>query len=50
MEWCSGSNGSSKYLTAFVLNGGDNAAYKQRRTLPPSFAKLHRDYRLKPVR
>ena len=35
-------------LYAYALNGGDNAAYKPRQ--PPSYASLHPDHRLKPVK
>ena len=36
-------------LYAFALDGGDNPIY-HRGMLPPSFATLHPDRRLKPVR
>lgn len=29
---------------------GDNAVYKRRHTQPPSFSRLHPNFRLKPVR
>ena len=34
---------------AYALNGGDNAVYRRNR-IPPSYASLHPDFRLKPVR
>jgi outer membrane protein assembly factor BamB len=37
-------------LYAYALDGGNNAIYKNRHTLPPSYASLHPDYRLKPSR
>jgi outer membrane protein assembly factor BamB len=42
--------GGDDQLFAFALNAGDNAAYRNRQTTPPSFASLHPDFRLKPSR
>ena len=39
-----GSNDHNIY--AYALNGGNNAAYRNRQTTPPSFASLHPDFRL----
>jgi outer membrane protein assembly factor BamB len=42
-----GSKDNSVY--AFALDAGNNAAYNRSRT-PPSYASLHPDFRLKPVK
>ena len=37
-------------LSAFALNGGDDAMYRRQNAPPPSYASLHPDFRLKPVK
>ncbi len=43
-----GSNDNN--LHALALDAGNNPAYKHRKTEPPSYASLHPDFRLKPVK
>ena len=37
-------------LSAFALNGGEDAVYRRQNAPPPSYASLHPDFRLKPAK